>query len=62
MLNRIAPDFKLGQGDVNFLSRNKDFCDECLSFKLEYGVNGGMIVHTAYRILEVQKKLMNELK
>ena len=37
MLNRIAPEFKLGRCDVSFVSRNKDICDECERLYPEYG-------------------------
>ena len=61
ILNWIAPNVKLGRGDASFVSRNKDICDECDKFYPEYGDNGGMMVRTAYHMLQVQTKLMTEL-
>lgn len=61
MLNRIAPEFKLGRSNARLVSRNKDVCDECERLYPEYGDNGGAIVRTAYHMFEVQAKLMTEL-
>ena len=61
ILNRIAPEFKLGGGDVNLVSRYKDVCNEFDRLEPEYGDNGGMMARTAYHMLEVQKKLMTVL-
>ena len=61
ILNRIAPEFKLAGGDVNFVSRDKDVCAECERLEPEYGDNGGMMARTAIHMLNVQTKLVTEL-
>ena len=61
ILSRIAPEFKLGEGDVNFISRNKDVNAECKRLEPEYGDNGGMMARTAMHMLNVQTKLMTEI-
>ena len=61
ILSRIAPEFKLGEGDVDFISRNKDVNAECKRLEPEYGDNGGMMARTAMHMLNVQTKLMTEI-
>ena len=61
ILNWVAPEFKIGDRGITFISRDKDVCAEFDRLDSEYGDNGGMMARTAIHMLNVQTKLMTEM-